>query len=166
MKTIFLFSFLLICGCLSAQYAHSGKYIYTVPDKVVRMKYNAKRAIVPAVLSFVSGAAWGLHEVTAHHWPEFSRKFPKASPKFWNPALSWQNKYVNWPEDKRRTAVPVFFTDSKHLLASTNQVFAFGAGVSIAIGERRPWWHYVADAGISFGAYTIGNAITYDLLYR
>lgn len=131
-----------------------------------QQKYNWRRAIAPASLSLVSGAAWGLHEKTMHHWTEFQQRFPRANAKYWNPAISWQNKYVNWPEDKTRRSMPVFFTDAKHLLASTTQVAAFSAGACITLGENRPWWHYVLDAGISFAAYSAGNYITFDLLYR
>lgn len=128
--------------------------------------YQFKKAVAPAALSFISGSAWGLHEKTMHHWPEFHRRFPRANPKFWNPSESWKNKYVNWPEDQTRRRVPVFFTDAKHLLASTTQVAAFSAGACITLGDRRPWWHYVIDAGISFGAYSAGNYLTFNLLYR
>jgi len=120
-----------------------------------RVKYEWRRAIAPASLCFVSGAAWGLHEKTMHHWPAFHSTFPKANPKFWNPAVSWETRqYLGYK------------FDAKHMLASTTQITGFGAGIVIGIGERRPFWHYVLDAGISFAAYTVGNAITYDLLYR
>ena len=85
----------------------------------------------------------------------FIPPFPKANPKFWNPAVSWETRqYLGYK------------FDAKHMLASTTQITGFGAGIVIGIGERRPFWHYVLDAGISFAAYTVGNAITYDLLYR
>lgn len=129
-------------------------------------KYNWKRAIAPASLCFVSGAAWGLHEKTMHHYPAFETRFPGAKPRFWNPAVSWTNKYVDWPEDKTRRRIPVVFTDAKHLLASTTQVTAFAAGACITLGDKRPWWHYAIDVGISFGAYSAGNYITFNALYR
>ena len=126
-----------------------------LPKKPTKVKYNWKRAIAPASLCFVSGATWGLHEATAHHWGSFHARFPNANPKFWNPAISWETKeYLGYK------------FDAKHLLTSTTQITGFGAGIFIGIGERRPFWHYALDVGISFGAYTLGNAITYDLLYR
>ena len=148
------FVFFALMGCLHAQTAHVGKS-FLPPVAAHKVKYNFARVIVPASLCFVSGAAWGLHEATAHHWSAFHSTFPKANPKFWNPAVSWETKkYFGYK------------FDAKHLLASTTQITGFGAGIFIGIGERRPFWHYVLDAGISFGAYTLGNAITYDLLYR
>lgn len=123
--------------------------------ELAKQKYDWKRAIAPASLCFVSGAAWGLHESTAHHWPKFQARFPNANPGFWNPAVSHEMK----------AAIGYKF-DAKHLLASTTQVTGFAAGFTIAIGQKRPWWHYALDAGIGFGAYTLGNAITWDLIYR
>ncbi|MBL7780679.1 MAG: hypothetical protein JNM22_05630 [Saprospiraceae bacterium] len=131
-----------------------------------QQRYNWRHAIAPASLSLVSGGAWGLHEKTMHHWPQFQDRFPGANPKFWNPAVSWTNKYRNWPEDKTRRRVPVFFTDAKHLLASVSQVSAFSAGACITLGDKRPWWHYALDVGISFAAYSAGNYITFNALYR
>lgn len=140
-------------------------YIPKYPDPAP-VKYNLKRAILPAALGFGAGAAWGLHEKIQHHWPVFSQRFPHANPRYWNPYISWTNKYRNWPSDPRRTGVPVFFTDAKHMLGSTHQILCFASGITIAIGDRRPWWHYGLDAMITFGAYTAGNYVTFDLLYK
>ncbi|MBL7783200.1 MAG: hypothetical protein JNM22_18365 [Saprospiraceae bacterium] len=129
-------------------------------------RYEWKHAIAPASLCFISGASWGLHEATSHHWGDFQARFPGAEPQFWNPAISWTNKYVDWPENKKRSSTPVFFTDAKHLLASTSQVAAFGAGACITLGEKRPRWHYLVDIGISFAAYSGGHYLTYRLIYR
>jgi hypothetical protein len=110
----------------------------------------------PLALSFVSGAAWGLHEKTAHHWPQFQARFPDANPRFWNPAVSWRNKYKNGEPEQGRNGVPIWATDAKHILATTNQTF---------IGQKRKWWHYAADAGLSFMAYSLGNKLTFNWIY-
>ena len=142
-------------------------------------KYNWKRAIAPASISFVSGASWGLHEVTAHHWSSVQTKHPGLNPRFWNPAESWKNKYIGGNPELGRTRfagviIPAHITDAKHILASTNQLTAVGAGATIgfSIGidigrnkdkkQRRPWWHYGVDAAISFAAYSAGNALFYS----
>ena len=121
--------------------------------------------IAPLALSFAAGAAWGLHEKTAHHWTEFHARFPSANPGFWNPAVSWRNKYRNGEPEQGRNNTPIWATDAKHMLSSGNQVLIFAAGATITIGKKRKWWHYAADAGISFAAYTIGNRITYKWIY-
>lgn len=128
-------------------------------------QYNWKRPLVAGSAAFVSGAAWGLHEKTMHHWPQFQQRFPRANPQYWNPAISWTNKYRDWPEDKRLRNVPVQFTDAKHLLASVNQGALFTAGVVITLGDRRPLWHYAADIAITSACYSIGNRLTFNWIY-
>lgn len=143
MKTLFLILFPLL---LSAQ------------------RYEWKRAILPASLSFVSGAAWGTNQTLEHHNERFFRVFPGASRKFWGPD-SWRNKYIGFAPENGRNSTPIWFTDGKHLTATVNQVLVFGSWVTIAIGEKRKWWHYVADAGICFAAYSAGNWIFYDKIF-
>lgn len=127
--------------------------------------YNWKRAIAPASLSFVSGAAWGLHETLQHHNARFFKVFPNADKRFWGPD-SWRNKYNGFNPENGRNGKPVWITDGKHLTATINQTTMFGAGVCIGIGRKRKWWHYAADAGISFAAYSLGNVLTYNVVFR
>ena len=156
MKNLF-FILLLFCNTsLTSQEVQTFSF---------KRNYNFKRAIVPCALSMIAGGAWGLHEKTAHHWPQFHKRFPKANPQFWNPEISWTNKYENWPLDKRRSSVPVVFTDAKHLLASLNQSSLICAGITVGIGEKKPFWHYAIDLGLSFASYSIGNYITFNALY-
>lgn len=144
MKTLF---FVLFPLCLFAQ------------------KYDFKRAILPASLSFASGGAWGVHETLAHKNDKFFKAFPGASQRFWGKD-SWQNKYKGGDPANGRNGVPIWFTDGKHLTATATQVFAFGAGFTIALGEKKPVWHYAVDVGISFAAYSLGNFVVYDLIFR
>lgn len=127
--------------------------------------YNWKRAILPASLSFAAGAAWGTNQVLEHRNAAFFRVFPGASRKFWGPD-SWRNKYRDFNPENGRNSTPIWITDGKHLTASANQVLVFGAGLCIGIGEKRKWWHYVADAGISFAAYSVGNVLTYNIIFK
>jgi len=69
---------------------------------------------------------------------------------------------VNGDPEQGRTKTPVWFTDAKHLTASTAFAGTFAAGACITIGERRPWWHYPLDALISFGFYSAG----FNLFYK
>jgi len=139
-----------------------------LPAKPVAPKKQGgiRRHIAPLGLAFVAGASWGLHETISHHWPAFARKHPGAKAQWWNPAESWRNKYQGGDPERGRTAVPVQFTDAKHLLVLAHNTTLFGAGVCIAIGKRRKWWRYVVDAGAALVAYTAGNFLTYDILYR
>lgn len=94
-----------------------------------------------------------------HHNADFFRVFPGASRRYWG-ADSWKNKYAApW-------YIPVQLSDGKHLSATLHHVALFSAGVTITIGERRPAWHYAACAAVGLGAYTVGNWITWDMLFK
>lgn len=122
-----------------------------------------KSLILPVVAGFGAGAAWGTHEVVQNHNHRIFQRFPGANPRFWGPE-SWKNKYWGFDPDNGRNNTLVYFTDAKHLLASTTQVFAFSAGATIMLGEDRPVIHYLIDAGLTFVAYTAGNVLIYNII--
>ena len=43
----------------------------------------------------VAGASNGVTEVLRHDYASFERMFPEANDEFWNPNISWKNKYKN-----------------------------------------------------------------------
>lgn len=150
MKKYTLVSTILICLFVNVQ---------------AQSKINFKTLILPSALSFASGATWGLHEKTTHHWDKFHARFPNANPQFWNPAISWTNKYIDGKPELGRTNVPVQFTDAKHLLATSNQILAFGAGCTVFIGRKVSWKEYALRIVASGIGYTAGNYVTFNLLY-
>lgn len=121
-------------------------------------RYDMRRAIAPACLSFVAGASWGLHETVVHHNARFFEVFPNASKRYWG-AESWRNKYSDpW-------YVPVQVSDGKHLTATVHHVALFSAGVTITLGEKRPVKHYLLDAGASLIAYSLGNWLVWGVAF-
>ncbi|MEI6408864.1 MAG: hypothetical protein WCR52_05750 [Bacteroidota bacterium] len=147
-----------------------GDVTMLAPEDLIRTKktaYSLRHAILPFSLAFASGATWGAHEAISHHWGQVHDKFPNLNAGFWNPDESWKNKYNQRNPELGRNKTPIWFTDAKHMLASGNQVFMFGAGITLAMhGSNRPWWHYLVDAGISAIGYTAGNYVTYDCIFR
>jgi hypothetical protein len=131
-------------------------------------KYNWRKAIAPASFALVSGAAYGFHETSVHH-PD---RIPAGwNANFWDNRISWKNKYYqNDPANGAKylgsTTFLAWTTDSKHLFGSIHRVTLFGAGASAGIvytrGERRKWWHYAADAAITYAAYSIGFHAVYS----
>lgn len=104
-----------------------------------------------------AGAAWGTHEVTAHHYPAFQAAFPNANPQFWNPAISHTNKY--WRN------VPAHISDAKHLLASGNQVLLVAGAFDIGFSSKGKGWKYAVKKTLAFSfGYFVGNFLTYDLI--
>lgn len=146
-------------------------FLLLLTSHLAAQPYNWKRPLISGAASFVGGAAWGTHETISHHYYQFEKRFPNANPQFWNPELSWRNKYKGG-DPERGPAYPgsmgalVWTTDAKHLLATTNQVMLFGSGIVIGLGEKRPWWHYGIDIVITGAAYSLGFNFTYNLLFK
>jgi len=120
-----------------------------------------------ALFGFGSGAAWGIHE-TCVNWPD--RIPPSWNEYFWDNRVSWENKYKRGedgellqpltPKFWGSTSFFVATTDAKHLFASVHRWGMLGAGISIGIGEKRKWWHYAADIGITALAYGAGFQVS------
>jgi hypothetical protein len=156
MKFIVTFYILLVTAPLAACGVDS------VPK--IRGYRVEKRAVASGILAFASGASWGLHERVVNHNAVFLARFPRANRTFWG-AESWKNKYKGGVVANGRKLVPVQFTDAKHLLASGTQVLGFGAGV-VWWKSGKYWLWLVLDLALVFGSYSLGNFITYNLIFR
>lgn len=158
--SIFLLFTLISC--------HTPKRATLDTGREFNTSYRWQRAIVPVLFSGMSGAAYGVHETVVHH-PD---RIPDSwSAQFWDNRVSWRNKYKygnpqHGPAYPGSTTLFVWTTDAKHLFGSLHRSTLFGAGICIGIGTRRPVWHYVADAGISFLAFTAGFHGSYSLIFR
>jgi len=89
-------------------------------------------------LLFLSGMSNGLEDVLQFHYAEFKQVHPNANEQWWNPELSWRNKYKNGdPAQGRRypgsTSVLVATTDAWHLSKMTRLVFM---ATALAISPR------------------------------
>lgn len=74
-----------------------------------------------------SGMLDGTIESMNYHYESgFQARFPKINNQFWNPALSWKNKYKNGipsegPKFKGSTNIFVCTTDGYHMLRTTKR---------------------------------------------
>jgi hypothetical protein len=135
------------------------------PAKAV--KYNWKNAVIPAALSFASGMAWGFHETSVHHPSRYPDTWNR---RFWDNSVSWTNKYrAGDPAQGEAflgsTTFLAWTTDAKHLFGTVHRGTLFAAGVTLTIGQKRPWWHYIADAGISYAAFATGFHSIYSITF-
>lgn len=92
---------------------------------------QVKRYIVPCASLFISGCLDGVSETIQYHYSDFQSVFPNANPQFWNPSISWVNKYKNNnPADGRKffgsEGALVFVTDAYHALRTTRNVINTG----------------------------------------
>lgn len=128
-------------------------------DKGTEFQYSLKHALIPAALSFQSGAFYGVHETVVHHPDRIPERWNK---QWWDNRLSWTNK----GETFIGKTIGSFGSDAKHTFGPLHRWHLFGAGLSIGIGQKRKWWHYAIDAGVSFVAFSAGFHSVYSIGFR
>ena len=117
-------------------------------------------------LIFLAGASKGFNETLMFHWKEFHRQFPKAPASWFNPSVSWKNKYKNndsnaGPKFPLSTSVLVMFTDQYHLNNFINKA-AWTSALVIKIADgKKPFKHYVKDFIFYSLCHQAGFALTY-----
>lgn len=125
-----------------------------------------KNKIITGSLVFTAGASKGFNETLVFHWKAFHKKFPKANPQWYNPAVSWRNKYKDGDDDAGprfplSTSVLVMFTDQYHLNNFINRM-SWTATVVIKIGEgKKPILHYLYDLVYYALCHQAGFFLTY-----
>ena len=117
-------------------------------------------------LVLLAGAAKGFNETLQFHWKEFKRQFPRANPQWFNPAISYRNKYKNHnsqdgPRFFLSTSVLVMATDQYHLNNFINRA-CWGTALVIKLGEKKkPFKHYLLDLLYYSACHQAGFAATY-----
>jgi hypothetical protein len=71
--------------------------------------------LIPTLLLIISGVCEAIMDTLNFHY--HTSIFTKFNPQFWNPELSWKNKYVDGSKIKKWAfkTVLVFTTDAWHL---------------------------------------------------
>jgi hypothetical protein len=143
------------------------------------LKFHNKIAkyILPCSTMFVSGLLDGTIETISYHYSDgFKRVFPNANDEYWNPAVSWTNKY----KDNNPTMGPKF-TGSTTLFAATTDAYhglrtlrnftdvftvSFYINRSCHKNNRPTFGKIIMDALIFAAIRDIGFSATYSLLFR
>jgi hypothetical protein len=125
-----------------------------------------KNKIITGSLVLVAGASKGFNETLQFNYKIFEKTFPGANKQWFDPKVSWRNKYEggnpdNGPKSFLSTSVLVMFTDQYHL-NNFIQKSALTAALVIKIGEgKKPFKHYVFDLLWYTACYQSGFAATY-----
>lgn len=170
----YFFTLILILS-FSASYTQVN---YTSPDYQARnvlleedkvfWKKKIKQYAIQGGLILVSGAADGLGEYTYAHYSKFQKQFPNANPQYWNPAISWINKW-DWDYENETSRGEKFFgsstflvatTDAYHLLRTIDRTTMITA-TSINLGQKQKWYWYLLDIVVMSAFRNIGFHLTY-----
>ena len=96
----------------------------------------------------------------------FKKVHPKIHDDFWNPGLSWPNKYKNGnPDDGEKfflsTSLLSPLTDGLHLVKGIRNVcFASSIVISLHREERKKWYEYSFEFFSACLFYQIGNSMS------
>jgi hypothetical protein len=135
------------------------------PGKSVKWHMD-KNKYITGSLVFLAGASKGFNETLLFHWKAFRHTFPKANPAWFNPNVSWTNKYKNGNPDAGAkfplsTSVLVALTDQYHLDNFINKA-AWTSAVVIKIGEgKKSLKQYLFDILYYSICHQAGFALTY-----
>jgi hypothetical protein len=170
-----IFILLLISSCALAQPPHPPEgHGFRVGDTIAKKgidDFMLGYKIQPStlVLVYFSGFFKGYHDVLDYHYPEFKRLHMGANDQWWNPDLSWKNKYKDGtpPEAAFFGSKTIFVdvTSADHSTSGLSKYCMIG-GICIKIGEKRkPFKFYVCDFLLYTIAYQAGFWTTYELIY-
>lgn len=128
--------------------------------------------ILCAGLLLLAGLANGVMDTLQFHYsasifPQGEGETLLGQPRqFWDPAISWQNKYADWPTDTRprfplaKTAL-VFLTDGWHL-AQFIMLTAFTLACLIPLARLYPFGRWIVVAfGLAKLLFSIGFWVMY-----
>jgi len=124
-----------------------------------------------ATCFFVAGVANGTHEALLWRYSSFKRNFPGANDQYWNPEISWKNKYKNRDYGQGR-AYPgsltwlVWTTDGKHMLSMARAATEMTGAVLYVHVRRKHWTYFVSKGLILATCYGLGSWLTYELAFN
>ena len=118
---------------------------------------------------FLAGTFDGSAELVKWHYQDFQSMFPEADPQFFDPHISWSNKYKNGdpmqgPKFIGSTTAFVGATDWYHMARTFRNSFMI---VSITLAEKHSTWQqWLLRIAIHAVAYHAGFWVGYELPRR
>jgi len=129
-----------------------------------------KQYLVQGSLALVSGAADGVREITQFKYQKFKTVHPSANELFWNPQVSWKNKWKNGDINQGEkfpfsSTVLVATTDAYHALRTIDRSMLYGA-IIVNLGQKQKWYWYFIDFVFITLTRNIGFNATYRFIYK
>ncbi|HKC67738.1 MAG TPA: hypothetical protein VKG26_05875 [Bacteroidia bacterium] len=130
--------------------------------------------------SLVSGMLDGTIESISYHYDNgFKTRFTKANDQFWNPAISWTNKYKNnnpalGAKFAGSTDIFVCTTDAYHMLRTTKRAvdaLTLACYINKACNEKttpkgKRWKQVAKDFLIITAIRCVGFTLTYSVVFK
>lgn len=119
---------------------------------------------------YVAGIFDGTAETLKFHYSNFSRVFPNSNPNYWNPQISWTNKYRNsnyalGPKYFGSTTFLVWTTDGYHMMRFGRNTMFLCTVISLS-REKKKLKHLLFDAVLNSSAYHLGFWTSYETIFK
>ncbi len=131
------------------------------------------KTVVHYTASFIAGSLDGFIESLNYHYDSgVKKRLPNINDQFWNPAISWRNKYKNGePSEGAKfpgsTNFFVFTTDGYHLMRLLHKTTSVSIILSFDTpkGDRKVLKYLLKTVLIS-ASYTLGKTLMYDVVFK
>ena len=124
----------------------------------------------PSLLSMtIAGMADGTNEEISHHYIDFKQVFPNAKDQYWDPKISWRNKYKNGdptqgPKHLGSTTFLVWTTDGYHSTRFVKNTMVV-TSIALSVRQKRKFKHFLVSAIAHTAAYHVGFFFSYELVF-
>lgn len=123
--------------------------------------FKVREHVAPGILVFASGAFEGVMDHLQFHYD--------GSHQFWQPDISWKNKYKDRNPANGKTFAGKYFvaaTDGWHAMKFGRNATLFAA-FTLKIGEpRKKWYVYLYEAAGYWFINRVGFNLTYKMLNK
>lgn len=138
-----------------------------------RFDFSPYKYTIPT--AFGSGLMDGWNQTLNFHYRKFKKVFPGANDQFWNPPISWENKYAkdgtgavltNYEAFPFSTTVLVWTTDGHHLTRAGDHLFMFATvGLYFSDLGKKNWKQIVLDVVVTSFARSAGFNTAYKIVF-
>lgn len=120
---------------------------------------------------FLAGMCEGGAETLKFHYYKVKNKYPNLNETYWNPEVSWTNKYKNGdvkqgPRFFGSTTFLVWTTDGYHMLRTSRNIFFITTLTLNKNKDKKKWYDYLIKIGTHTLAYQAGFHTTYTLMFK
>jgi|SRR6185312_15495589 len=166
----------VLCGVFAILFCINTMQAQNVNPDLAKKRSLLHKYVIPGISMFVSGTLDGTIEAISFHYDEgFKRVFPKANDQYWNPAISWTNKYRNnnpsaGPKYPGSTSFLVSTTDAYHALRTARNLtdaftLSFYIGHSYRETDRPTLKKFLINALVLTAIRNVGFYATYSWIF-
>lgn len=119
--------------------------------------FKVREHVAPGILVFAAGCFEGVMDGLQFYYDK--------PDQFWNPDISWKNKYKGGDPANGKTFAGKYFvaaTDGWHLMKFGRNATLFTA-FTLKIGEKKKWYWYLAEGAGYWFVNRVGFNVTYKM---